>query len=120
MIGSIEFAQMEQKIFEGLKQGNQVLQEINSQMSIEEVENLMLDTEEAIAYQNEISEILSGKLTNEDEDAIEEEYAALEKAALAENMPDAPQEDLPEQPKAEKTAQVQTKKQKKEAQLVPG
>jgi len=36
---------------ESLKDGNQVLKEIHSQMSIDEIENLMLDTQEAIAYQ---------------------------------------------------------------------
>lgn len=51
-IDSIEFAQMEQKVFEGLKAGNDVLKAIHSEMTIEDVENLMLDTQEAIEYQN--------------------------------------------------------------------
>jgi len=56
MIDSVEFAQIEQKVFESLKDGNQVLKEIHSQMSIDEIENLMLDTQEAITYQKEIED----------------------------------------------------------------
>ena len=51
-IDSIEFAQLEQKVFEGLKAGNEVLKEIQAQMSVEEIDELMLDTQEAIAKQN--------------------------------------------------------------------
>ena len=43
---------MEQKVFEGLKAGNDVLKAIHSEMTLEDVENLMLDTQEAIEYQN--------------------------------------------------------------------
>jgi len=67
MIDSIEFAQMEKKIFDSLKEGNTVLKEIHSQMSIEDIDNLMLDTQEAIEYQNQVEEALYGKLSSEDE-----------------------------------------------------
>lgn len=43
---------MQQKVFEGLKKGNEVLKEIHSQMSIEDIENIMQETQEAIEYQN--------------------------------------------------------------------
>eukprot|EP01116_Phalansterium_solitarium_P015546 TRINITY_DN3440_c0_g1_i1.p1 TRINITY_DN3440_c0_g1~~TRINITY_DN3440_c0_g1_i1.p1 ORF type:complete len:267 (+),score=120.06 TRINITY_DN3440_c0_g1_i1:210-1010(+) len=77
MVDAVEFAQLEAKVFEGLKQGNAVLKEIQSQMSIEEVENLMLDTQEAVDYQNQVSTILAGQLTDLDEEAVEAEYEAL-------------------------------------------
>jgi len=78
MVNSIEFAEVEQKVFAALSKGNQTLQEINSQMKIEDVEKLMDDSAEAIAYQNEISEMLSGALSNEDEQQIEEEFEQLQ------------------------------------------
>jgi charged multivesicular body protein 6 len=59
MVDSIEFAQMEQQVFENLKEGNAVLKEIQSQMSLDEIDELMLDTEEAIDRQREIDEALS-------------------------------------------------------------
>jgi len=51
-VDSIEFAAMEQKIFAGLKEGNEVLKAIHKEMSIEAVEDLMADTQDAIDYQN--------------------------------------------------------------------
>jgi charged multivesicular body protein 6 len=43
----------------GLKQGNEVLAQIHKEMSIEDVEKLMSETKEAIAYQNVDSSDLS-------------------------------------------------------------
>lgn len=43
---------MEQQVFQGLKQGNTVLSELQKEMSLDEVEKLMEDTAEAVAYQN--------------------------------------------------------------------
>ena len=38
-------------MLEGLKNGNAVLTKLNNEMKIEDVEKLMQDTEDAIAYQ---------------------------------------------------------------------
>lgn len=63
----------------GLQQGNQVLKEIHKEMSLEAVEKLMEETDEARAYQREVSNLLAGAMTNEDEDAVEDELEALER-----------------------------------------
>lgn len=42
---------MQKQVFDGLKAGAQTLKEIQSEMSIEEIENIMADTAEAIEYQ---------------------------------------------------------------------
>ena len=42
-------------------------------MSLEDVEKLMDDTAEAIAYQEQISRALSGKITEEDEEDLMKE-----------------------------------------------
>jgi charged multivesicular body protein 6 len=47
----VEFARIEQSVLHGLKQGNEVLARIHEEMSIENVEKLMSETREAIAYQ---------------------------------------------------------------------
>lgn len=49
---SIEYALVEKQILEGLKHGNDVLNEIHKETSVEAVEKLMDDTADAIAYQN--------------------------------------------------------------------
>lgn len=47
-------------------------------MKIEDVENLMMDTQEAIQHQQEIESILAESLTPEDNEAVEAELEKLE------------------------------------------
>ncbi|CAG8815811.1 42829_t:CDS:2 [Gigaspora margarita] len=79
---SIEFALVEKDVLSGLELGNNILKEIHKEMTIEKVEKLMEDTTDAIAYQNEIEELLSGKITREDEDEILEELRQIEEEQL--------------------------------------
>ncbi len=51
MVENIEFAQIEIKVAEGLKTGNKCLEELHKFMSLEDVENIMSETQEAIEYQ---------------------------------------------------------------------
>lgn len=62
----------------GLKQGTDVLTEIHKELNIDSVEKLLEDTHEAQAYQQEISEMLAGQLSNDEEEAVQDELAALE------------------------------------------
>ncbi|OMJ11284.1 Charged multivesicular body protein 6 [Smittium culicis] len=67
-------------------------------MNIENVEKLMLETSDAIEYQNEISAILRSNLSADDEDQVIEELNALRAEALAEfnvRLPNAPTTELP-------------------------
>jgi Snf7 len=43
---------MEHKVFESLKEGNKTLNALHSEMSVEDVDELMADTADAIARQN--------------------------------------------------------------------
>ena len=43
---------VEQEVMRGLQSGNEVLKEIQNEMKIEDVEKLMDETADAIAYQN--------------------------------------------------------------------
>lgn len=77
---SVEFALIQKDVVFGLQQGTRVLKEIHAEMGgIEHVEKLMGESAEAIAYQKEISEMLSDRITNQDEDEVEDELAALER-----------------------------------------
>uniref|UniRef100_A0A8C5WME7 Charged multivesicular body protein 6 n=1 Tax=Leptobrachium leishanense TaxID=445787 RepID=A0A8C5WME7_9ANUR len=77
MVEDLEFAQIELKVIEGLKVGNDCLKKMHEVMSIEEVERIMDETQEGIEYQQQIDELLSGSLTSEDEEAILQELEAL-------------------------------------------
>ncbi|XP_044153438.1 charged multivesicular body protein 6 [Bufo gargarizans] len=101
MVEHIEFAQIEMKVIEGLKIGNDCLKKMHEIMSIEEVERIMDETQEGIEYQRQIDELLAGSLTTEDEEAILEELEAITQEEL--ELPEAPKEPLPE-PSPEKQA----------------
>ncbi|KAI6092823.1 Snf7-domain-containing protein [Hypoxylon rubiginosum] len=76
---SVEFALIQKDVVFGLQQGTKVLKEIHAEMGgIEHVEKLMGETADAIAYQQEVSDMLGGRITNQDEDEVEDELAALE------------------------------------------
>ncbi|XP_077184339.1 charged multivesicular body protein 6 isoform X2 [Paroedura picta] len=94
MVQDIEFTQIEMKVIEGLKIGNECLNKMHQVMSIEEVERIMDETQEAIEYQRQIDEMLAGSFTEEDEDAILAELDAITQEQI--DLPEVPSEPLPE------------------------
>ncbi|XP_023336398.1 charged multivesicular body protein 6-A [Eurytemora carolleeae] len=86
----LEFTQVEHKVLEGLKKGNEALQRANSVFSTEDIEDLLDETKEAIDKQREIDELLSGQLTQEDEDDVMAELDQLLEAELGELEPVLP------------------------------
>uniref|UniRef100_A0A6B2LJW0 Charged multivesicular body protein 6 n=1 Tax=Arcella intermedia TaxID=1963864 RepID=A0A6B2LJW0_9EUKA len=76
MINTIEFAQIQQKVMDNLKKGNEALKKLQS-MSVEEVEDILLDTKEALEYQQEVDRLMSESLTQEDDAEILKELEAL-------------------------------------------
>lgn len=63
-------------------------------MSLESVEKLMEETADGIAYQREISNMLAGRMSNEEEDEAEDELAQMEREerikTMQAQMPSAP------------------------------
>ncbi|KAK7064320.1 Snf7 family [Favolaschia claudopus] len=95
LVSTIEFSLVEVSVLHGLKQGNEVLKEIHKEMSIESVEKLMDETQEAREYQREIGELLANNLTADEEDAVQEELRQLQAEAL---QGEASQVELPSVP----------------------
>ncbi|XP_072550421.1 charged multivesicular body protein 6-A isoform X2 [Salminus brasiliensis] len=109
MVQDLEFAQIEVTVLEGLKVGNDCLKKMHEVLSIEEVERIMEETQEAIEYQKQVDEILAGSLNQEDEEAVLAELEAItqdEDVAL----PEVPAEPLPALPKGEKGATLSREK----------
>jgi len=97
LTSSVEFALIQKDVVFGLQQGTKVLREIHREMGgLEHVEKLMGETADAIAYQKEVSEMLGGRISNADEEEVEEELAALEDEVAGVPLPDAPDTELPE------------------------
>ncbi|ATY60200.1 SNF7 family protein [Cordyceps militaris CM01] len=103
LTASVEFAQIQKDVVFGLQQGTRVLQEIQKEMGgLDHVEKLMGDTAEAVAYQNEVSEMLGGRISRHDEDEVEDELAAMEIQVRGpapveqQRLPEVPSAKLPE------------------------
>ncbi|KAG5362894.1 Charged multivesicular body protein 6-A [Yarrowia sp. B02] len=94
---SIEFALVQKDVVYGLEQGNKVLKEINQEISLDRVERLRDETEEGIAYQEEVSAMLMSNISNADEEDVQAELERLE----AEEQAKLPQKQhaFPEVPK---------------------
>lgn len=116
LTSDVEFALIQKDVLYGLQQGTAVLKEIHKEMGgIENVEKLLGESEEARAYQEvrshqhervhndsilmrmmqEISELLANKMSNQDEEEVEDELEALEREVngvtdSVRTLPDAP------------------------------
>merc|ERR1712029_176623 len=77
MVHDIEFATVQKQVIDGLRNGNEALEKANAMFSIDEIEDIMGDTQEAVEKQNEINSLLSGQLTEEDENEVIEELDKL-------------------------------------------
>lgn len=102
LVNDLEFAQVEQQVVNGLKIGNEALKKANEMLSIDEIEQIMDDTAEAIEKQKEIDLLISGQLSAEDEDDV---LAELDDLVAAEANEAEVEEDvtLPEVPTEEPT-----------------
>ncbi|KAJ4340772.1 Vacuolar protein sorting-associated protein 20 [Ascochyta clinopodiicola] len=91
LTSDVEFALVQKDVLYGLQQGTAVLKEIHKEMGgIENVEKLLGENAEARAYQEEISELLANKMSNQDEDEVEDELEALELEVNGDTLPNAP------------------------------
>ncbi|KAK7939770.1 hypothetical protein WMY93_003096 [Mugilogobius chulae] len=114
MVQDIEFMQIEMKVIEGLKVGNECLKRMHEIMSIEDVERILDETQDAIEYQKQIDEMLAGSLSQEDEENI---LAELEAITQGEDiaLPEVPDEDLPNIPES---AEKERRKEKPEKEML--
>lgn len=86
----LEFAQIESQVLEGLKNGNTALKKMHDAINIDEIERIMEETREGVEKQEEIDALLSGALTEEDEEAVNAEFESL----IRESLPDVPSSDI--------------------------
>ena len=121
LVHDLEFAQVEKQVLDGLKIGNEALKKANAVFSIEEIEQIMDDTAEAIAKQKEIDELLSGQLTQEDEDDVLRELDQLVEAEaehqreLEAELPEVPTDELLPEPEIVPEAEKVRSKSKSHA-----
>lgn len=79
MVSTLEFKMVESQFIEGLRNGNDLLKKLNAEFK--DVDQLMDDVQEQIAYQNEIDEALATSVvgTSNFEDEIDKELESLDR-----------------------------------------
>lgn len=134
LTSSVEFALVQKDVVFGLQQGTNVLKQIHKEMGgLEHVEKLMGDTAEAVAYQQvsglvlewdmiandlqEVSDMLGGQISNQDEDEVEDELEALEAELNGVPLPAVPSTKLPSEVKKEKEVTRRREREQRTAML---
>ncbi|CAI6368567.1 unnamed protein product [Macrosiphum euphorbiae] len=120
LIQDLEYTQIEIKVIEGLKVGNVALKKANELFNIEHIEQLLDETKEGIDKQKEITDLLSGALSSEDEESVEaelNELIAVEHQKAIDLLPTVPSDELPlTVPETKEEDKLPTKKIALEAQ----
>ncbi|XP_041978121.1 charged multivesicular body protein 6-A [Aricia agestis] len=90
----LEFTQIEIQVLDGLKTGNEALKKVHAILNIDEIEKILDETKEGIEKQREIDELISGQLTEEDNEAIEAELEDM--LDVKDQLPEVPMDEIPE------------------------
>lgn len=118
LTSDVEFARIQKDVLYGLQQGTSVLKEIHREMGgMEGVEKLLGESAEAQVYQKEVSEMLAGRISNQDEDEVEDELEALEREVSGvSKLPDAPNQELEGKETAKERSQRRAREREPERQ----
>ncbi|KAK4547280.1 hypothetical protein LTR36_000935 [Oleoguttula mirabilis] len=129
LTSDVEFALVQKDVVFGLQQGTAVLKEIHKEMGgLDKVEMIMGESQEAQAYQEEISEMLGGKMSNQDEDDVEDELEAMERevggASAVPSLPNAPsgvmEDELPDVPQETPAQKAKRRREERAAREQAG
>ncbi|XP_041362720.1 charged multivesicular body protein 6-A-like [Gigantopelta aegis] len=104
LVHDLEFAQIEAEVVKGLQVGNASLKKMHQLISLEDVERIMDETQDGLEYQREMDELLSGGLSEQDEQDVLDELDQIVKASLPDvaagegplNLPDVPSDKIAE------------------------
>lgn len=81
LTANVEFSLVQKDVVFGLSQGTKVLKQIQGEMGgLDNVEKLMGENEEARVFQQEVSEMLAGQMSRDDEEEVDEELEKMERA----------------------------------------
>lgn len=106
LTSDLEFAQVEQKVLDGLKVGNEALKKVHEILTIDEIERVLDETAAGVEKQREIDAILNqyneAALTEDDEDQVLAELDELiksdeknaEDVSGAVELPEVPSDDV--------------------------
>ena len=109
MVSEIEMAEIQVKVVDGIKAGKEALTKIQQLMNLDDIEQLMDDTREAVQLQQQIDNTIATALSpDEEQEALDELEALLaadeagDRAAVGDDvtpqLPDVPTDALPSIP----------------------
>ena len=110
LTANVEFSLVQKDVVFGLSQGTKVLKQIQGEMGgLDNVEKLMGENEEARVFQREVSEMLAGQMSRDDEEEVDEELEKMEQAIRGPSQRDrleevdsaTVEEELPQVPEQE-------------------
>lgn len=85
LMDTIDWESQQLKVFDALKEGNAALNKLHEEMPLDKVEDLLADTAESIAMEQEISKALGGSWTDANEEDLLDELASIEQEQAAES-----------------------------------
>lgn len=112
MIEDIEWESTNIQVMEALRSGTKSLNELHEEMSADDVEAILSDTNDAIDVENQINSLLADQGRLLDDTELEAELNSLLQSSthpLGVNLPEAPSHtivNLPEAPKSDLSAEV--------------
>lgn len=130
LTSDLEFSQIEQKVLDGLKIGNEALKKVHEVLNIDEVERILDETKEGVEKQREIDAMINqyadSALTEDDEADVLAELDQLigadDKSAenveeIGDDLPEVPTDTLPTA-EEEETAERPAKQKKVKSEPV--
>ncbi|VUG17393.1 VPS20 [Brettanomyces bruxellensis] len=79
LINTIEFKLIEKDVVYGLQEGNKVLKQLNTELSVDKVDKIMDETAEGVSYQEELSERLGELMPRALDAEVDEELERMER-----------------------------------------
>merc|ERR1711939_1258031 len=73
MISTIEFAKIQAKVAEGMENGNKAMRMFQNELSLEDAQRIMDETQEGMEYLAELDRICGENLTEQDNDELQDQ-----------------------------------------------
>jgi charged multivesicular body protein 6 len=100
---SVENALIQKDVYNALKQGNDFLKNMNKALTVEDVNKLMEETQEAIEYQQEVGRILAQQGIEENDEELLNQLEVLDVEEAQEfQLPSVPNRELKKKHKKHK------------------
>ncbi|KRZ07883.1 Charged multivesicular body protein 6 [Trichinella zimbabwensis] len=92
LIHGVQSAQVRASVLSALKDGNACLANLNRVFNLNEVENILQETQISAEYQQQISDLISNALSGVDDEAVDQDFQQLLNETDEIILPDVPKD----------------------------